>query len=295
MRKVVRDRDASRISEDLKTSVNAGEGVQILRDLSGSRAEIVCSSRCCERIVDIVSAGNLQRDITELFTLVHQIEFLVGALDISEICGIVVVGLSEAKGDHRQGDVLDRVEDVLVVAVDDQCAGGQVTELVERFLDIVERLEVVEVIGVDVEDHGDIRIEFEEGVDIFARLAYDDIALTDIAVAADEGQLAADDRGGIEARADQRLAEHSGSGGLSVSTRDRDTAVISAGDDTEHHTALNGGDALFLCCNKLGIVGLDSGGIYDQLSSVDVLGSVTHVYLDAVALDALEGVALVTI
>ena len=130
---------------------------------------------------------------------------------------------------------------------------------------------------------------------MLARLAYDDIALTDIAVAAEVGELAADDRGRIKARADQQLAEHRGGGGLAVCTGYRDGTVVAAGDDTEHYTALDRGDTLFFCGNQLGIILFDSGGVYNQLSAFDILRLMSHMYRDAVAADAVECLALVAV
>ena len=164
--------------------MNAGEFAEVFGDLLGRCAEIVRAGGTGEGVVDIVSARYHEVDLTELFALVHEVELFVRALDVAQVDGVVVVCFTEAEGDHRQGDVLDRVKDVLVVAVVDDQSGGQMTEFVEALLDVVERLEVVEVVGVDVGDNGDVGVELEEGVDVLTRLTNDDVALTDIAVAA---------------------------------------------------------------------------------------------------------------
>lgn len=295
MREVVGYGDAARRAEYLKASVNACKFAEILRDLLSGRAEVMRGGSRGEGVVDIVSAGHHQIDLTQLFALVHEVKGLVRALDISEVRGIVIVGLSETEGDRRDGHVLDHVEDILIVAVVDDQARGQVTELVEALFDVVERFEIIQMIRVNVGDDGDERIQLEEGVDIFARLADDDVAVTDVAVAAEEGQLAADDRGRVKARADQKLAEHGGGRGLAVSARDRDRAVVSAGDDTQHDRSLDGGDILLLSRDKLGIVFFDSGGVDDQLRALDVLRLVSHEYGDAVAADTVERFAFVSV
>ena len=295
MRKVVGDRDASRCAEDLKAAVHAGELVQILGDLLRRRAQIVGAGGGGEGIIDIVAAGHLQVDLTELLAPVHEVELFIRAHDIAQIRGVVVVRLAETEGDRRQLCIFDRLQHVLVVTVDDQGVRGQVAELVERLLDIIQGLEVIKVIGVDVEDDRDIGRQLEEGIDIFARLTDDDIAVTDVAVAADEGQLAADDGGGVEAGADQHLTEHRGGGRLAVRSADGDAALIAAGDDAQHDAALDGGDALFARGDQLGVILLDGGGVDNQLGALDILGAVTHMHGNAVALDAVEGIALVHI
>ncbi len=72
-------------------------------------------------------------------------------------------------------------------------------------------------------------------------------------------------------------------------------AVVAARDDAQHHRALDGGDAFLFSCDQLGVVALDGGCVYDQLGTLDILGAVTHMHGDAVALDAVEGLALVAV
>ena len=80
-----------------------------------------------------------------------------------------------------------------------------------------------------------------------------------------------------------------------MGTGDRDRAVVAACHDAEHHTALNGRDALLLCGNQLGVILLDGGGVDDQLSALDILRLMTHVYGNTVAADAVERLALVAV
>ena len=58
------------------------------------------------------------------------------------------------------------------------------------------------MVGVDVENNRDKRVKLQKRIDIFARLANDDIALAYIAVASDKRQLSADNSRGVEAAAD---------------------------------------------------------------------------------------------
>ena len=291
--KVVGDRDAARRAQDLKAAVHTGEFVQVLGDLRGCCAQIMGTGGSGERVVDIVAAGHLQVDFAQLFALVHEVKFFISAHDVAQVGGIVVIGLAEAEGDRRQIYVLQRLQHILIVAVDDEGVGGQVTELVEGLFDIIQRFEVVEVVGVDIEDDRDVGRELQECVHIFARLTHDDVAVADIAVAADEGQLAANDGGGVKAGADQHLAEHRGGGSFAVSAGYGDAAPVAAGDNTQHDAALDGGNALLTRGNQLGVILFDGGGIDHQLCTVDVLGAVTHAHGDAVAFDAVEGIALV--
>ena len=74
---------------------------------------------------------------------------------------------------------------------------------------------------------------------------------------------------------------------------DSDGAAVAAGDDAEHHRSLDGGDALLLRRDQLGIILLDGGGINDQLCAIDILRLMSHENGDAVRADAVERFALV--
>ena len=216
---------------------------------------------------------------------------LVGA----EVDRAVVAVFAEAEGDLVELNVPDGVECILVVAVDNEQTRGQLSELLKGLLDVVEVLEVVEVVGVDVEDNRDEGIKFEEGVNVLASLTDDDVALTYVAVAADEGQLAADDSGRVKAAADKYLREHRGGCGLAVRTRNGDASLVASCNYAEHNAALNAGNTLFCGGLSLGVGFLDSGGVNNELCALDILRGVTHVNGNTVALDAVEGLALVHI
>lgn len=292
---VIRDGNAAGSAENLKATVNAGELAQILCNLLRRRAQIVGGGCGRERVVDIVPAGHHQVDLTELLALVHEVEFFIRALDIPQVSGIIVVRFAKAEGDHREGDVFDRVQHIFIIAVVDDQPRGQVTELVEALLDIVEGFEIVQMIGVDVGDDGDIGRQLEEGIHILARLTHDDVTLSHIAVAAQQRQLASDDRRGVEARTDQQLAEHGGGRGFAVGSGYGDGAVVAAGNDAQHYRALDRGDTLFGGCHQLGVILLDGGGIDDQLRALDVFRTVTHVHRNSVGADAVERFTLVRV
>ena len=90
----------------------------------------------------------------------------------------IIAVFTEAEGDFFYVNVLNRVEGDLVVAVDNEQTCCLLGELVERLFDVVEVLKIVEVIRVDIEDNRDKRIELQEGVNVLARLADDNVALT---------------------------------------------------------------------------------------------------------------------
>ena len=202
MSEVVGYGDSARGAEDFETAVNSAELREVLGNALGACAEVM-SNRCRRKsVVDIVSAWYHKLDFGELFASVHKVKLFVNTLICADVGGIVVVRIVHTEAELFDFDILETVDGILVVAVVDNELRGLVSEFVERLLDIVEVLEIVEVVCVDVEYNRDIRRHLKEGVHVLARFAHDDIAVTDVAVAADERKLAADNRRGVEARAD---------------------------------------------------------------------------------------------
>ena len=153
MREVVGDGDSVGSAEDFKAAVNSAELVQVLGDLVRCSAEVVSCCRRRERVVDVVLSGDNQLYARELFALVKQVVLLVNPLVGAEVDRAVVAVFAEAEGDLVELNVLYGVEGVFVVAVDNEETRGQLCEFLKGFLYVVEVLEVVEVVGVDIEDN----------------------------------------------------------------------------------------------------------------------------------------------
>jgi len=95
-----------------------------------------------------------------------------------------------------------------------------VDEFSERGLDFGQTGVMVQVLPIDVGDNGERGAEFEEGTVALICLGDQELALSQLGVAAEGVQPAADDDRGIVAPVHQHGGDHRGCGGLSVGSGD---------------------------------------------------------------------------
>ena len=146
------------------------------------------------------------------------------------------------------------------------------------------------MIVVNVQHNGQVGGQFEEGLGILTGLDDDVIALTGLAVAVDEGQLAADDGRGVAARQLQRGGDHGRGGRLAVGAGDADAVLVQAADIAQQDAALHGGDAVGIGGVQLHVVLRDGGRVDHEVGADDVVGAMAqrdlHAHLPLVADDA---------
>ena len=97
-------------------------------------------------------------------------------------------------------------------------------EVVERLLDRIERLEVIEMFGIDVGDDHDIGRQFQEGAVALVGLHHHPVAGAETRIGAIGVDDAAIDHGGIEAAGIEQGCDHRRGRGLAVGARDRHAA-----------------------------------------------------------------------
>ena len=149
-----------------------------------------------EGVADVVAAGHLEVNLTQLFPMVYEREVLARTCFLANLGCEIVVFLSDAE------KVTTRISGrrwpfrVFVVAVYHQQSFGLGGKLMEGVDDVLQILEIIEVVGVDVENDGDRGRQLEIGVHTrMPRTPSDRFSHT--AVPAQQGQLAADDGGGV--------------------------------------------------------------------------------------------------
>ena len=174
------------------------------------------------------------------------------------------------------------------VAVDDDGAvlPHEAHELAEGLLDVLERAVVVEMVGLDVSDHDDVRVEVEEGAVGLVRLADEVAAVAVLAVGVVALDDAADEEGRVEAELVEHRGDHGGRSRLSVGAGDGDRRGV-VGEIGEHLCARPDGDAQLAGAQDLGVGLGDGGGGHDDLRHGGVDGGrlMAHVDLDAGVLE----------
>ena len=151
-------------------------------------------------------------------------------------------------------------------------------EIAERVLDRVERLEVVEMLGVDIGDDDDVGRQLQEGAVAFVGLHHHPVAGAEPRIGAIGIDDAAVDDGRIEI-AEQRC-HHRGRRGLAMGAGNRD-AAFQPHQFGQHFGAAHHRNALGARRHQFRIVALDRGRDHDDVGAVDILGLVADRNLDA--------------
>ena len=146
-------------------------------------------------------------------------------------------------------------------------------EIAERVLHGLEGLEVVEMLGIDIGDDGDIGRQLEEGAVALVGFHHHPLAGAEPRVGAVGIDDAAIDDGGIEIAGIEQGRDHRGRRGLAVGAGDRD-AALQPHQFGEHFGAAHHRNALRARRHQFGIVALDRGRDHKHVGAVDVLGLV---------------------
>ena len=157
----------------------------------------------------------------------------------------------------------------------------QIRKLAEGGLNVVDVPVVVQVILVDVGDHGHCGLEVQKALPELASLAEEVVAVALAGAAADEIQLAADVNRGIGAGGEEALGQHGCCRGLAVGAADADGEAVARHQLADQVAALDLGNAQARSFRTFDIFGGDRGGVDDHVRAVHVLRLVADVNLDA--------------
>ena len=150
---------------------------------------------------------------------------------------------------------------------------------------------MVEMLGVDIGDDGDIGRELQEGAVGFVRLHHHPLAVAHAGIGAvGVDDAAVDDRRIEAARIEQRRDER-GRRGLAVGAGHRD-AGLEAHELGQHLGAAHDRQALLAGDDQFRVVALDGGGDHHDLGILHVLGLVPDEGLDALLVEALDVVVV---
>ena len=104
-------------------------------------------------------AGNVHLDMGQRFSMITEIKFCINAAWMDNVFRIIIVSFPASEGDELilqtgNGDLR-----VGIVAVCDDAFGRHLCKLMEGMNQIGHCLKVIEVIGVDIKDNGDVRMQ----------------------------------------------------------------------------------------------------------------------------------------
>ena len=85
-----------------------------------------------------------------------------------QILGINIIGFFQTEGDDFYGRLNLNTITICVVSVDDETAFGMnvMSKFGERILNVGQILEKIQMVGIDVEDNGGIRVEIPKRITV---------------------------------------------------------------------------------------------------------------------------------
>src|SRR5437588_10010773 len=283
MRVIVDDERAVVVAEDLEAAIDAQELGNAGGDRVGTDAELARDCNRGQRIAHVVLAGNEELEETDAVDFERRsaiVELQIARRHISAGAEAVaddlrIVAAPSAVEQRRDRGIID--------ASDDRAARPHVfREDAERFDDVVEAAVVLEVIGLDIRDNGDLRPQLVEGAVVLVRLDDDDVALAVLGVRGDVLQDAADDDGRIEAGIFENGGDHGRSRGLAVCPGNADAALF-IDDRREQILAADDLDALLAPGVDLGVRTFDGGSDDDRIDAGQVRGVMSDADVDSAA------------
>ena len=129
-----------------------------------------------QRIENVVLAGNAQFGFAQGNALFEDREVFASLRLVADVGGRVHIFRTQAEGyDFRVGDAFHRLFNIGIVSVDHKNPVGLQSELMERTDDIIQRSEIIEMVGVDVENHREIGMKLQKGIHILAGFTDDGV------------------------------------------------------------------------------------------------------------------------
>ena len=267
---VVVDNDrAVALALDLKAAAGALELGRGALGVGGRQAQRAHAAAHGQGVVDIVAARHAQAQVREGFAELLDVELIETGAVFLQVDGAEAGFLLDAEREHRTVDGVHDVQGVAVVHIENDGA-GQKRELLERELELAHCAVIVQVVVVDVEDDADAGRELQEGLAEFAGFDDGACAAARLAVAADQGQLAADDGGGVAPGQLQHGGDHAGGGRFAVGTGHADALRVQAADKAEQHAALHRFDAAGAGGVQLRVAGVDGRAVNDEVGIAEV-------------------------
>ena len=191
---VIDDADPGRrLAQQIKTALRSCITVQRLHDILHGYSLDVAACKRCERIQDIMLARHSKFDLAKCFAAVIYMELRHSVIVEVDIRCIVVTAFTkpECNGIRQSAD------DALYERIGIVCDHGtvlrnQFRKLVKRSGNMFHILEIIKVVGIDIQNDLDFWLEIQEAVHVLACFRYKIVILPYINISVDFRQIAAD-------------------------------------------------------------------------------------------------------
>lgn len=264
---VVNDGDAVHFTLMLKPSVGAAIGTKRRGGRFDGNVKQVRQRDGGHCVIDIVFAGNTQREYVFFSVSSHKMKRGTTRRIIGDVCRMVVtVGRRTVSDDLAGKSFGDLLETVNVAAYDQRAVSGQKRcKTMEGAADILNIFKEIQMVLFYIKNDADLREKAQETVGILTGLRDKICGRTHTDIAADRFVDTADGKRRIGLVLQKDLGDHGGGGSLAVGAADGNGHLV-----IFHHLAQKlrtgqGRDVQAAGGTKLRIVGTDRAGIDDQV------------------------------
>ena len=278
---VVRHGHAVELTQDLEPAARTLEALGGSGGVLAGQANGEAAGGHGQRVVDVVVTGGAQLQVGHRVAPLQHIELIEAGLMLADVHRLVVCLRLNAEGAHGAIQAVDHLHHVGIVRIGHDGVAGHQGELLEGKLQLAHGAVVVQMVVVDVQQHRNVRREVQKGLGELTGLDHNGVAAAVLAVTADQGQLAADHRGGILPGQLQQAGDHGGGSGLAMGACHADAAGVQPAHIAQENAALQHGNAPGIRLPQLGVVLVNGGGIHDHIRAQHVFGVVPHEHLDA--------------
>ena len=275
--------------------LHAAEAGKALADRLVGNAELVSDGDRAGRVLDIVLAGHRQREADDVADSAagpvtdRDAEARHRALGAQVAVAHVGLGIG-AIGDDAA--VLDAPDEFLHLGMIEAHDGKAIErdvldELLVGLPNLPERAIVVEMLGIDIGDHGDVGRQLQEGAVRFVGLDHHPLTSTHARIRAVGIDDAAIDDGGVEPARFQERRDERGRRGLAMRAADGDGAT-EPHQFGEHFSTTHHRQQLFARRDQFRIALLDGGGNDDDFGIAEVFSLVSDMDRNALVAQPLH-------
>ena len=205
---------------------------------------------------------------------------------------VIITVFAQPKG-HDVVQITNHLIDkrIRVISDNGSAARHQMREFVKRTDNVVDILKIIQMIGIDIQDNFDFWFQTQEAVHIFAGFCNKVTTVTDLDVAADLGQIAADQNGRLELRALEDQGNHRSGRGFTMGTGYRNAVFIFLHQKSQHLRPRENRDSAFFRAFHFGIIVTDGRREHQKVCLLHILRAVSDKYPRALARqsDSLRG------
>lgn len=274
---IVENVGAAVVAGLFKAAVGSGKAGKDMGGLLQRDAGMIGHRHGSAGVQHVVPAHDLQLDLRRRLTIVQQGEG-IASMVLAEGHSAPGSALLEAEGFAGAGSLGQHPQHPGVVRIAQGEAAGrrQLDKPGKGRFNGLNILEIIEMIGVDIENYGQGGEEAQKAILVFAGLRHKEILPAHLGRASDQGKGAAQVDGGMLPGQLQDGSDHRGCRGLSMGAGYADDFLIGLHKLPQQGAALHNGDPQLVSHCDLRIAVGDGGGAHDKARPLDKLRLMPH-------------------